>query len=105
MITASTASTFPFDDATVVQRNADQITARIDGQVVAMSVVQGKYVGFNPVASAIWDHLATPLSVRELCLALARDFDGDPAVIREDLIALLGKLDGLELIATDHSGR
>ncbi len=87
-----------FDDATIVRRSPDQITARIDGRVVAMSVIQGKYVGFDAVASALWDHLEEPLRVSDLCRALANDFDGDPETIRQDTVDLLARLEELELI-------
>lgn len=96
-VTASVVSSV--DDDTVVQRNPDQITVRIDDQVVAMSLSQGKYIGFDPIASVVWDRLETPMRADALWRALAEDYEGDPATIRADVLELLSALVDLDLLA------
>lgn len=83
----------------VVGWHPEQVTAEIDGEVVVMALAQGKYVGFNDIASAVWRHLAAPMTVAALCDVLVRDFDGDPEAIRSDVVDLLARLDELGLIA------
>jgi hypothetical protein len=87
-----------FEADTRVGWHAEQITAEIDDQIVAMSMSKGKYVGFDMIASKVWHRLEATPTVSELCDGLARDFEGDPAVIRQDVVGLLTELDALGLI-------
>ena len=43
------------------------VSSEIDGEVVMMSVDQGKYFGINSVGSRIWSLLESPVSVKEMC--------------------------------------
>lgn len=81
-----------------VRWHPEQVTAEIDGEVVVMALAQGKYVGFNDIASAVWRRLGAPVTVAALCDGLAGDFDGDPEAIRQDVVALLARLDELGLV-------
>ena len=87
-----------FQPDTRVGHHSGQLAAEIDGQVVAMGLNQGQYVGFNDIATTIWHRLAQPCRVADLCTGLAQDFDGDPLVIQQDVCSLLGVLHDLELI-------
>jgi len=82
----------------VVGWHPEQVTAEIDGEVVVMALAQGKYIGFNDIASVVWRHLAAPMTVAALGDALVRDFDGDSESIRRDVVGLLVRLDELGLI-------
>jgi hypothetical protein len=84
--------------ATVVTQHREQTSAEIDGQVVVMGFVQGKYVGLSRSASEVWRRLAQPAPIGALCDALVRDFEGDPIVIRNDVLDLLDRLDDLGLL-------
>ncbi|MEI9996936.1 MAG: PqqD family protein [Rhizomicrobium sp.] len=84
--------------------HADQLTAEIDGQMVVMGLLQGKYVGFDGVASEIWRRLERPQTVSELCDGLVRDFDGDGAVIAQDTIDLISRLREYGLIDIEAGG-
>ncbi|HXP97178.1 MAG TPA: PqqD family protein [Telmatospirillum sp.] len=87
-----------FKSDTIIRRHSEQVTAEIDGQVVVMGLAQGKYAGFDDIASIIWRRLESPQTVSALCDGLARDFAGDPAVIRQDVCDLLDRLDALGLL-------
>ncbi len=89
---------------TRVKWHADQLTAEIDGQMVVMGLLQGKYVGFDGVASEIWRRLERPQTVSELCDGLVRDFDGDGAVIAQDTIDLISRLREYGLIDIEAGG-
>ncbi len=90
-----------FTADTIVRWHPDQVAAEIDGEVVVMSIAQGKYVGFDGMASMIWRRLERPQPVAELCDGLIRDFDGSPEVIRADVTELLASLEALDLIVID----
>jgi hypothetical protein len=87
-----------FTPHTIVSWHPAQSAAEIDGEVVVMGFSQGKYVGLNDIASAIWRRLERPQPVADLCDALVRDFEGAPAAIRRDVVELLGRLDELGLL-------
>lgn len=84
-------------EATVI-RNASVLVAEIGGELVLMSVSQWHYFGLNSVASEIWERLASPVRVDDLCEALVVEYDADIQVIRQDVMALLSKLASRELI-------
>lgn len=92
-------SRFPSD--AIVRWHPDQVAAEIDGEVVVMSIAQGKYVGLDDMASGIWRRLETPQRVADLCDALIRDYAGDPAAIRADVVAFLASLEEHGLIVVD----
>lgn len=91
----------PLESDTRVRWHPEQVAAEVDGQVVVMGLSQGKYVGFDAIATQVWHRLEQPQSVAELCDGLAKDFDGDPAIIREDVIGLLTRLRDLKLIEVE----
>ena len=82
----------------------EQLATEVDGEVIVMGLVQGKYVGFDEIASIVWRRLERKQSLSELCDGLVRDFEGDREIIRQDIVALLRRLDELGLI-TVETGR
>lgn len=83
---------------TVVQWDPEQITTEIAGEVLAMSIRQGVYVGLDPIASKIWKRLCTAQTIESVCAQLAGEYEGDPAVIASDVAELLGELRELGMI-------
>jgi hypothetical protein len=88
---------------TVVQWHPDQITAEILGEVVAMSVVEGVYIGLDDVASKIWRRIEHPQTIGSLCKELSREFQGAPEVILSDVTELIGGLHKLGIVLVDQS--
>jgi hypothetical protein len=85
---------------TVVQWDPEQITTEIAGEVIAMSIRQGVYVGLDAVASNIWKRLSTPQSIESVCSQLISEFRGDPEVIASDVVELLSELRELGMVTT-----
>lgn len=83
---------------TIVCRHPEQIAAEIDGEVIVMSLSQGKYVGLDDIASLIWRRLEGAQRVSDLCQGLGREFSGDPDTIRGDVVDLLNDLQDLCLV-------
>lgn len=79
------------DEATIV-RNEGLLAATIDAELVLLDRERGEYYGFDPIATDIWNRLATPQTVPVLAAALAEACEGDPAVIERDLRALLEEM-------------
>ncbi len=94
----------PIDQDTIVSSQPEHLSAEIDGELVIMSVSEGKYVGLNGIATAVWRRLGRPVRVAELCAVLARDYEGDAAVIARDVQEMLTRLRDLGLITIHQPG-
>ena len=79
-------------DSTMISRSPSVLTAEVDGEVVMMSIEQGRYFGLDDIGSDIWKRLDTPCSFAELIGRLAVDYDADRAAIAADVRALLGRM-------------
>lgn len=82
---------------------SDHMAAEIDGQIVLMSVAEGKYIGLDDIASVVWRRIEQPVQVAALCEGMARDYSGDPAEIARDVSGFLEKLDGFGLIVVERA--
>jgi hypothetical protein len=79
-------------DATVISRSPSVLTAEVDGEVVMMSIEQGRYFGLDDIGSDIWKRLDKPCSFAELIDWLAGDYEADRATIAADVRDLLGRM-------------
>ena len=77
---------------TLLTRNEGILSTEIDGETVLMSVDSGKYFTLNSVGTAIWTHLATPISLSALQERLLEQFDGDRQTILSETQSYLQDL-------------
>jgi hypothetical protein len=77
--------------ATVVIRNRDVLEAAVDLEIVAFSIEKGTY-GFNPVASRIWQLLANPITVADICKVLVNEYEVDRETCEKEVLDLLEQL-------------
>lgn len=73
----------------------------VEGQVVLFTLAGGRYYRLDEVGSRMWvllDELADPAAAFE---RLAAEFEVDEAVLRVDLVALIGRLAGAGLLLAD----
>ena len=80
------------DSATRISRSPSVLTAEVDGEIVMMSIEQGRYFGLDDIGSDIWKRLEQPCSFATLIDRLAADYDADRATIAADVEALLGRM-------------
>ena len=78
--------------ATRVVRSGSALSAKVDGEVVLMTVENGKYVGLDDVGTDVWERLEQPVSVRDLWRGLSADWAAGPGTIEKDTAALLTTL-------------
>jgi hypothetical protein len=78
--------------STVVMRLPGLLSAVVDDEIVIFNPDRDNYVGLDDIGRALWDLLAEPHSVAELCAELGGRFDGAPAVIESDVFGFLGEL-------------
>jgi hypothetical protein len=73
------------DPHRTVTRSPDQVSALIDGEVVAMRVSDGVYLTLDAVGSRVWELVAEPRTFGDLCAALAAEYGVDPPTCERDL--------------------
>jgi hypothetical protein len=81
-----------------VVRNAPPLSAAVDDHVVMLDPARGEYFGLDPVGSRIWELLAEPRPVDDLCATLVAEFDVDDATCRSEVLAFLDGLAAVELV-------
>jgi hypothetical protein len=57
------------------KRNTKTVSGRLHDELIMMDLDQGKYFSLNPVATRIWDLLAEPAAIEELCSVLTKEYD------------------------------
>src|SRR5262249_60583795 len=85
-------------DATVISRSPSVLTAEVDGEVVMMSIEQGRYFGLDDIGSDIWNRIEPPCSFAALIDRLAADYEADRATIAADVQALLGRMAAQDVV-------
>jgi len=73
-------------------RDPDIIATDMDGETVMMSIEQGRYFGLSGVGPFLWNLLAEPMSVDELCTRVLQDYDVDEATCRTDVSTFVDEL-------------
>jgi hypothetical protein len=79
-------------------RAPEIIATEVDGELVLMSIEDGKYFGLDAIGSEIWRRLEDPKSVEALTGELQGHFDGDPATIERETLDFLDKLSDHKLV-------
>ena len=85
---------------TVVACKDGFVEAEIDDEILALSIEQGTCYGMNLVASRIWNLLAMPIRICDLCAALCATYKVDPDVCERQVLELLEGLRAEGLIRT-----
>ncbi len=73
----------------IVRRGANQVFCSIDDEVVALSVVRGRYFQVDKIGSVIWDIIEFPISVSDLCNRLTELFDVESSRCELDTLDFL----------------
>lgn len=75
-----------------ISRKPNMLSAGIDDELVLMDMQSAKYFGLDPVGSRIWDALAEPITVEDLCRRMGEAYQGDLATIQADVLAFVRQL-------------
>lgn len=81
-----------FDSSAPLLRSPDIIASEVDGELVLVSIQDGKYFGLDAVGSEIWRLLEEPRSSAALVEALQSQFEGDAAQVESDTLAFIDEL-------------
>jgi hypothetical protein len=86
------------DLETVVVRSGAVLDASVGDETVLMSMETGTYYALRVTSRAIWDRLATPMRVRDLCAELADAYRAPPETVEADTLAFLDYLEAHQMI-------
>lgn len=87
-----------FNPHTPLQRNPELLSSSIDDETVLFDSEQGQYFSMDPVGSAIWQKLATPITFKQLLNDLITEFDVSREQCQTDIEAFLTQLHDAKLI-------
>jgi hypothetical protein len=76
----------------IYERAASLLEADLGDELMALDVEGGTCFGFNPVATGVWRHLASPKSFDELKEALLAEYDVSSEQCSQELRELLDDL-------------
>lgn len=86
------------DETSAYLRRPDLNAVVMDGELVMMGVEQGEYFGLRDVAATIWEALAEPTTLDQLCVAVSAEYEVTPEACRADVAAFLDEMLAKKLI-------
>lgn len=89
-----------FSLETIVAATNEQLTARLDDEVVILGFQSGLYYGLDGVGLLIWDLLQQPRAVADIRDAVVAEYDVTPEQCERDLLRMLDDLAAKQLLRT-----
>jgi len=83
-----------------IKRSGEWLSARVDDQLVMMSVEQGTYVGLSEVGARIWELIDEPSDVDAVCARLLQEYQVDPETCRAEVLAFVSEMQAQGAIET-----
>ena len=80
-------------NSTIAINSDTALATHMDGEVVILDTVNGKYFGLDGVGVHIWESLDTAQTVEQLKASILQEYDVDEGQCEADVIELL---DGLQ---------
>jgi hypothetical protein len=75
-----------------IVRIENQMSASVDKEIVILNMPRNNYIGLDEIGRFIWDLLAEPCRVDELCNRLSLEFEDAPHEIAADVLPFLEEL-------------
>jgi hypothetical protein len=75
-----------------VIRSQKLMGSQVDNELVMIDLESGEYYGLNEVATDIWELLAEPILVADLCVRLGQRYAVDEARCQREVLALLQQM-------------
>lgn len=83
----------PIPTRALVRRRDQPLTNHLsDNETVMLDTDRGRYYGVRDVGKVIWEHLAYPTTIDELCCHLLARFDVDAETCRREVGGFLDEL-------------
>ena len=85
-------------EATVVRSN-DVLASPVDNDLVMIDLERGMYYALNAIGADIWERLAQPVAVADLCDQLMQKYEVDRETCQADVLAVLNEMAANGLLA------
>ncbi len=89
-------------ESSIVRFAVGQVSSQLGEEVVILGLDSNRYFGLDEVGATVWNLLKEPRSVTSIRNRLLEEYDVDPQVCQQDLIALLQELAEHQLIEITH---
>jgi hypothetical protein len=88
----------------VVVRSGEVMASPVDDELVMIDLERGMYYGLDGSGAGIWELLAQPVRVRDLCTSLMQLYDVEQPVCEADVLAVLNEMavEGLVSLPNEH---
>ena len=94
----------PINPQSIVCRTDKILFADIDEEVVMMDLEQGTYFGMDEIGSQIWNLIAEPIRVADLCSTLQETYEVSPEDCLRDAVEFLDQLNEQGLLSIQSDG-
>ena len=75
-----------------IARNDSIVDAQIDGEIVMMDINNGEYYGLDVIAARIWELMASPKIVSEICEILQQEYKVSEEKCQKDVLGFIDKM-------------
>lgn len=89
----------PINLNTTVVRSTHILASPVDNALVMLDIEGGHYFSLDPIGADIWERLAEPISVADLCAQLVQVYEVEPNVCEADVLAVLNDMAADNLVS------
>lgn len=87
--------------ASIVVQTDDIQTATVGAELVMMSIESNGYFGLDAIGRRIWELIAAPRRVGDICAQLTTEFDVAPDQCEADVLHFLNELVGYGVVRVE----
>jgi hypothetical protein len=84
--------------STTVKQSIQQVSCNLNGEIAILNLKSTLYFGLDEVGACIWEALAEPRKVSELCERVLESFNVAEEQCQTDVVEFVGKLDEAGLL-------
>lgn len=87
----------------MIKKTNQQVSTKLDGEVVLLELLSGKYFTLNEVGAFLWAHLDEPKSQEDLVRALVCEYEVDASTAESDVALLVSALASAGFVVQDST--
>ena len=76
----------------MIHANSQIMMALVQDETVILKLETGEYFGLNDVGSRLWKLIQSPVKLSAIVEELLRDYEVEPATLRNDVIRIVDEL-------------
>ncbi|KAB8321241.1 PqqD family protein [Tolypothrix campylonemoides VB511288] len=93
---------YEISESSIVVAAREQISSDLGGEAVILNLKSGVYHGLNEAGALIWNLIQQPKFVKDIKQVLLQEYEVEPDICINDLLALLDNLKDAELIEVNN---